>query len=167
MGGMLCQPSWFLHPIKLWKCRVGYLHWVQIKTTKIKTTKKSTKMDIIMCVRWCELVWMRWFSTVFLPSFGFCREELLCQYTKYQRTHRDAPKLSESRLAVLFTSGIFHPQRQSWYFRKNKALHTKGRLGHCCTNLLHHSVSFLCFAGGACPSTGRVWSECYTFVPRK
>ena len=126
---------------------VGYFRWVQIfaifadrpPSVKIKTTKKSIKIDVIMCVRRYKLVhdaWMRWFSTVSLPSFGFCREESLCQYTKCQQTCRDASKLSKSTLAVLFPSVIFHPRWQSWYFRKSKALHTKGRLGHCFTSLL-------------------------------
>ena len=70
------------------------------------------------------------------PLLMFCREESLCQYTKCQRTRRDASKLSKSTLAVLFPSVIFHPRWQSWYFRKSKALHIKGRLGHCFTSLL-------------------------------
>ena len=104
-----------------------------------KNHEKSIKIDVIMCVCRYKLVhdaWMRWFSTVSLPSFGFCREESLCQYTKCQQTCRDASKLSKSTLAVLFPSVIFHPRWQSWYFRKSKALHTKGRLGHCFTSLL-------------------------------
>ena len=98
-----------------------------------------------MCIHRYKLVhdvWMRWF---FLHSFAFCREESLCQYTKCQQTRRDAPKLPKLRLAVLFPSAIFHPWRQSWYFHKSKALHTKGRLGHCCKSLLLRYVIQCCF----------------------
>ena len=37
---------------------------------------------------------------------------------------------------LLFNKPVSLLRQQSWYFRNCKSLHTKGRVGHCCTSLL-------------------------------
>ena len=74
------------------------------------------------------------------PLNGHCKEKEACYYTKHQWIRKRHSEVVEIEISSAESNmPVSHSLLQSWFFRYCESLHTKGRLGRCCTGL------FLCF----------------------